>query len=80
MNVFCQCHSNEFRPKIVLSPSKFSFMENPGSETMEQPALKKDIEKEEKFFPSGAIVFFILLVMLCLAFWYGIYFLMIQRA
>jgi len=36
--------------------------------------------KEEKFFPAGAIVFFICLVLLSLIFWYGIYFLMIERA
>ena len=35
---------------------------------------------EEKFFPAGAIVFFICLVLLSLIFWYGIYFLMIERA
>lgn len=35
--------------------------------------------EKEKFFPSGAIVFFILLVILALLFWYGIYFLMIER-
>jgi hypothetical protein len=34
---------------------------------------------ERKFFPSGAIAFFILLVILSLLFWYGIYFLMIER-
>jgi hypothetical protein len=55
-------------------------MENFPGEEIGQPALKKETEQEENFFPSGAIVFFILLVLLCLAFWYGIYFLMIQRA
>jgi hypothetical protein len=34
----------------------------------------------DKFFPKGAIAFFILLVILSLGFWYGIYFLMIQRS
>jgi Cytochrome c oxidase subunit IIa family len=42
---------------------------------MESPENKK-----EKFFPSGAIAFFIALVILSLVFWYGIYFLMIQRS
>lgn len=37
-------------------------------------------QNKEKFFPSGAIVFFIVLILLTLAFWYGIYFLMIQRS
>lgn len=35
--------------------------------------------KIEKFFPAGAIVFFICLVVLSLLFWYGIYILMIER-
>lgn len=33
----------------------------------------------ERFFPSGAIAFFIALVVLCLIIWFGIYFLMIER-
>ena len=36
--------------------------------------------KDEKFFPAGAIVFFVCLVLLSLIFWYGIYFLMIERS
>lgn len=36
-------------------------------------------EKDHKFFPSGAIAFFILLVALCLIIWFGIYFLMLER-
>ena len=40
----------------------------------------RDPEPELRFFPSGAIVFFILLVILALLFWYGIYFLMIKRS
>lgn len=35
--------------------------------------------KEEKFIPKGAMAFFILLVVLALLFWYGIYLLMINR-
>ena len=34
---------------------------------------------EEKFIPKGAMAFFILLVVLALLFWYGIYLLMIDR-
>lgn len=34
---------------------------------------------EEKFVPKGAMAFFILLVILALLFWYGIYLLMIDR-
>lgn len=33
----------------------------------------------EKFFPTGAIAFFVGLVLLCLAIWFGIYFLMLER-
>ena len=35
--------------------------------------------KETKFYPTGAIAFFIALVLLCLAIWFGIYFLMLDR-
>ncbi|TAL41834.1 MAG: cytochrome c oxidase subunit 2A [Chitinophagaceae bacterium] len=35
--------------------------------------------QEKKFIPKGAFAFFIALVLLSLAFWYGIYFLMIER-
>ena len=40
----------------------------------------QSFDPEKKFFPKGAIAFFILLVLLSLAFWYGIYYLMIQRS
>ncbi|HRA12920.1 MAG: cytochrome c oxidase subunit 2A [Chitinophagaceae bacterium] len=36
--------------------------------------------EEKKFIPKGAIAFFIALVILTLAFFYGIYFLMIERS
>ena len=35
--------------------------------------------QEKKFIPRGAMAFFILLVILALLFWYGIYLLMIDR-
>ncbi len=38
-----------------------------------------DTSNEKPFFPSGAIAFFIVLVVLALLFWYSIYFLMIDR-
>ena len=38
-----------------------------------------DSNQEKKFIPKGAFAFFILLVLLALAFWYGIYWLMIER-
>jgi len=34
---------------------------------------------EEKFKPKGAMAFFVLLVVLCLVIWFGIYFLMLGR-
>lgn len=36
--------------------------------------------KDKAFFPSGAIAFFVALVILALLFWYSIYFLMIERS
>lgn len=35
---------------------------------------------DEKFIPRGAIAFFILLLILSAAIWFGIYFLMLNRA
>lgn len=35
--------------------------------------------KEKTFYPTGAIAFFIALVLLCLAIWFSIYFLMLDR-
>jgi hypothetical protein len=37
-------------------------------------------EFDRNFKPKGAVAFFILLVILGLAIWYGIYFLMLERA
>lgn len=33
----------------------------------------------DKFYPTGAIAFFVSLVILCLVIWFGIYFLMLER-
>jgi hypothetical protein len=41
---------------------------------------RMDTNKPQDFFPSGAIAFFILLVILCLAVWFGIYILMLKRS
>ena len=45
-------------------------------------SCKKDEEQEfdRDFKPKGAIAFFIILVIIGLIIWYGIYFLMLQRA
>ncbi|MBA2500766.1 MAG: cytochrome c oxidase subunit 2A [Chitinophagaceae bacterium] len=34
----------------------------------------------QKFIPKGAMAFFILLIVLCLVIWFGIYFLMLERS
>ena len=44
--------------------------------------IKRSFNEEEfdrKFKPKGAFAFFILLVILGLVIWYGIYFLMLER-
>ena len=51
---------------------------------MEQQSnvMKQDFNEQEfdqKFKPKGAIAFFVLLVILGLVIWYGIYFLMLDR-
>lgn len=51
--------------------------DNPLSSTEE--VFQEPEENKDRFFPSGAIAFFISLVILTLLFWYGIYFLMIER-
>jgi len=35
---------------------------------------------DEKFYPRGAIAFFVLLLMLCIAIWYMVYYLMLQKS
>jgi Cytochrome c oxidase subunit IIa family len=39
-----------------------------------------NIPQEENFKPKGAIAFFVLLVLLCMVIWFGVYFVMLQRA
>jgi len=36
--------------------------------------------ENEKFIPRGAIAFFVLLMLLAAAIWFGVYFLMLSRA
>ena len=45
----------------------------------EPPPLQADTDFDKKFRPKGAIAFFILLVILGLIIWFGIYFLMLDR-
>ncbi|MGV3658297.1 MAG: cytochrome c oxidase subunit 2A [Chitinophagaceae bacterium] len=44
------------------------------------PAAFNEAEFDRNFKPKGAIAFFVLLVILGLIIWYGIYFLMLARA
>ena len=37
-------------------------------------------QPEEKFIPNGAIAFFVLLIILCLAIWFGLYYIMLSRS
>ncbi len=43
------------------------------------PGSDKDHAFDRNFKPRGAITFFILLVLLGMIIWYGIYFLMLER-
>jgi hypothetical protein len=65
------------RPEIFLASNNNRFMDT----ATEKQAPPQDAGKpgERKFFPVGAIAFFVFLVILSLLFWYGIYFLMIER-
>ena len=49
------------------------------TERSHAPINTEAVEQTETFFPSGAIAFFIALVILCLVIWFGIYFIMIER-
>jgi hypothetical protein len=55
-------------------------METP-TKVQEQLAARPagEVFDEKTFFPSGAIAFFVLLVLLGLVIWFGIYFLMLER-
>lgn len=53
-------------------------METTAQRPARQPISEADFDRD--FRPRGAIAFFILLVILGAAIWYGIYFLMLQRA
>jgi hypothetical protein len=43
------------------------------------PEISSDQQFDQNFKPKGAIAFFVLLVILGLIIWYGIYFLMLER-
>lgn len=51
----------------------------PIADEPEYPSLIRHDDFKEKFYPSGAIAFFIGLVILCLGIWFGIYFLLLER-
>ena len=48
-------------------------------ELIVQNQSESDHEFDRNFKPSGAMVFFALLIVLCLIIWYSIYFLMLER-
>lgn len=48
-------------------------------ETGNLPESEKDRAFDRNFKPRGAIAFFLLLIMLGMVIWYGIYFLMLER-
>ncbi|GAA4734372.1 cytochrome c oxidase subunit 2A [Flavisolibacter ginsenosidimutans] len=43
------------------------------------PTDKADLEFDKTFKPKGAIAFFLILVVLGIVIWYGIYYIMLQR-
>lgn len=49
------------------------------SDWSESPSLIPEQHSGERFYPTGAIAFFVGLVLLCLLIWFGIYFLMLAR-
>ena len=67
--------------RIVLSP-KINFMETSDLSTPTPGHTKPDEVPfdDASFKPKGAIAFFILLVILGMIIWFGIYFLMLERA
>jgi len=68
------CHRN-----IKTAIMNTSVSPEPGAEQSQVSIQPGATGQKEKFFPSGAIAFFIALVILCLVIWFGIYFLMIER-
>jgi len=44
------------------------------------PTGNADLEFDKAFKPKGAIAFFLILVVLGIVIWYGIYYIMLQRA
>jgi hypothetical protein len=47
---------------------------------MQQTDDVQQTDESRPFAPKGAIAFFILLILLCGIIWFGIYFIMLQRA
>ena len=63
-------------PKI---PEMDETLHQPGSPTPSKEEFN-EAEFDKNFKPKGAIAFFILLIILGAIIWYGIYFLMLERA
>jgi hypothetical protein len=64
---------------LFMSTKKKTLTDLPTANIGEDPSLIPRGLIHEKFYPSGAIAFFIALVILCLGIWFGIYFLMLER-
>lgn len=71
----CYCHIR----KNSFAAQNHSFMNDLQTGIADLPTEEHSPQEKESFFPIGAIMFFLLLVLLCIAFWFGIYSLMIRR-
>ncbi len=60
-----------------FAPAKFSTMET--TTTAAKVNIPTEADFDKSFKPKGAIAFFLLLVLLGLIIWFGIYFLMLSR-
>ena len=49
------------------------------TEILEENIITADEKFDKNFKPKGAVAFFVLLIILGLIIWYGIYFLMLER-
>lgn len=72
-------HLHGNRPQILL-PHKMSEMQTTEWARTKTGSSVTEEEFDRSFKPKGAIAFFILLIILGAVIWFGIYFLMLQRA
>lgn len=50
-----------------------------GIKTTSSPIAVHESEVDEKFIPKGAIAFFVVLVFICAAIWYSVYYIAMMR-